>query len=71
MKRLLMLPVIGLFNSQILWAQDTLSQSEVVNTVLRERIPQLKPLAAEAVTLRGKVANRDGMHLINNAEIVK
>ena len=31
----------------------------------------LVPLAARTVALRGKVASRDGMHLINNAEIVK
>jgi hypothetical protein len=32
---------------------------------------ELAPLAAKTVTSRGKVASRDGMHLINDAEIVK
>jgi hypothetical protein len=32
---------------------------------------ELAPLAAKTVTLRGKVASRQGMNLINNAEIVK
>lgn len=32
---------------------------------------QLAPLAAKTVTLKGKVVERDGMKMIENAEIVK
>ena len=41
MKRIFMLALMWFFHSQILYAVDTLSQSEVVNTVLREN-PSIK-----------------------------
>lgn len=54
MKRILMFALLSLFNPQILWAVDTLSQSEVVNTVLREN-PTIKAARANWEAMKKRV----------------
>jgi outer membrane protein, heavy metal efflux system len=54
MKPILMLALIGLFNSQILRAADTLSQGSVVNTVLREN-PTIKAARAKWEGMKKRV----------------
>ena len=54
MKRIFVLVLIGLFNSQILCAADTLSQGEVVNTVLREN-PTIKAARAKWEAMKKRV----------------
>jgi outer membrane protein, heavy metal efflux system len=54
MKRIVILVLIGLLNSQILCANDTLSQGEVVNTVLREN-PTIKAARAKWEAMKKRV----------------
>jgi outer membrane protein TolC len=54
MKRILTLALIGLFNSQILYAGDTLSQGGVVNTVLRDN-PTIKAARAKWEAMKKRV----------------
>ncbi len=54
MKRIFMLALIGLFYGQVLCAADTLSQGEVVNTVLREN-PTIKAARAKWEMMKARV----------------
>ena len=54
MKGIFLLVLMGLFNSQILCAGDTLSQGEVVNTVLREN-PTIKAARAKWEAMKKRV----------------
>jgi cobalt-zinc-cadmium efflux system outer membrane protein len=54
MKRILTLALVGLFNSQILCAGDTLSEGGVVNAVLREN-PTIKAARAKWEAMKKRV----------------
>ena len=54
MKRILTLALVGLLNSQILCAADTLSESNVLNTVLREN-PTIKAARAKWEAMKKRV----------------